>query len=575
MKEFSREDASSSSTIDIFLYSAPADREYQQQLERHLSLLQRNGRIRLWHHGNIKPGEARKQVTLAHLNTAQIVLLLISPDFATSLDCNEVMNKALERQKRKQTYIIPIIVSPVVGWQDEALGDLQASPKRGTSLRSGPWRNLDEAFFEVAEDILHVIDEVITQPSILAPRSNQVQESAFGIHDFSLYITEKVQSFVGRKFLFREIQEFIDTNPRGYFLLYGDPGIGKSAIAAKLVKDRGYVHFFNIRAEGINKARDFLRSICAQLIAVYNLDYPSLPPEAVQDAGFLKRLLNEVAEKTGQKGKCVIVVDALDEAEDLNPQSGSNILFLPTVLPQGIYIIATSRRETEEKIRLRIDIPEQMKRYLIQDEPGNSADITEYIQVHVSNPGIQAYILRHQIDDELFVDYLAEKTQGNFMYLYHVLPEIERGYYQDLALDQIPRGLESYYNDHWRRIKQANPLDWFDYRLPVIQALTVVKKPISVTLIMKYSEVHDKRRVNEVLHDFDQFLYKVDMEYDRQRTTCYRWYHESFFDFISRKEEVAEELVDLRKANEKVANEMWAGWAALMGDTPISKPIQE
>ena len=99
-----------------------------------------------------------------------------------------------------------------------------------------------------------------------------------------------------------------------------------------------------------------------------------------------------------------------------------------------------------------------------------------------------------------------------------------------------------------------------------------MKKPVSTTLIMEYSEVNDKRRVNEVLHDFDQFLYTVGIEYDGQLTTCYRWYHASFFDFIASKEEVADELVDLRKATEKVANKMWTD---LMSDTPISNPFQE
>jgi len=35
---------------------------------------------------------------------------------------------------------------------------------------------------------------------------------------------------------------------------------------------------------------------------------------------------------------------------------------------------------------------------------------------------------------------------------------------------------------------------------------------------------------------------------------------------------VAEEVVDLRKATEKVANKMWTD---LMSDTPISNPFQE
>jgi hypothetical protein len=431
----------------------------------------------------------------------------------------------------------------------------------------------EEAVESLASIEKHLDSLISLMGSQFAPLAQGFAQAPVGIRehilDFSRYITEKTGGFVGRHFLFQEILEFIDTNPRGYFLLRGDPGIGKSAISAKLVKDHGYIHHFNIRAEGINKTSDFLQNICAQLITVYDLNYAVLPPETTQNTGFLNRLLHEVSQKIGQSGKCVIVVDALDEAEDLGSPSGANLLLLPRVLPLGIFIIATSRRETEEKMPLRIDIPEQMKRELSQDESGNKADIVEYIQGQGSNPGIQTYIHRHQIDDELFVDHLTDKAMGNFMYLFHVLPEIERGYYQDLALDQIPKGLESYYNDHWRRIRQENGLDWFEYRLPVVVALTVMKKPVSITLIMEYSYVDDRRRVKEALRDFDQFLYKVKIEYDQQLTTCYRWYHESFFDFIGSKEDVLEERVDLRKAKEKVADKMWNDWTF---DAPISNP---
>jgi len=426
---------------------------------------------------------------------------------------------------------------------------------------------------EAAESLVSIEDSLDLLISLLSSQFETFLQTTAGashdirehIRDFSDYIADKAEGFVGRQFLFQEIQAFIDTNPRGYFLLYGDPGIGKSAISAKLVKEHGYIHHFNIRAKHVNKADAFLSNICAQLIAVYNLNYPSLPPEATQDTSFLDHLLNEVSEKTRQSGKCVIVVDALDEAEELSPRSGGNILFLPDTLPAGIFIIATLRRE-KEKMQLRINIPEQMKRDLEQNESGNRADIAEYIQGRVRNPGLQAYIHRHQIDDELFVGHLRDKAQGNFIYLRYVLPEIESGHYQDLALDQLPAGLENYYDDHWKRVKLKNEQDWFAYRLPVVLALTVMKESISITLIMEYSYVNDRLRVSDVLRDFDQFLYKEKKEYDRQLTTCYRWYHASFFDFIGSKEDIAEELVDRRKATEKIAQKMWAD---IMGDEPI------
>jgi hypothetical protein len=160
-------------TIEIFLCYAHEDEEYQQQLEKQLSLSQRNGRINLWHNGKIKPGEAQQQVTFAHLDTAQIVLLLVSPNFIASNYCYCVMKRARELYEQKKTPVIPIILSPV-GWQDGPLEGLQALPNNGKPIRGGG-RNLDVTFFEVAEGIRHVIEEIKTQLPV-TPLSSQEPE---------------------------------------------------------------------------------------------------------------------------------------------------------------------------------------------------------------------------------------------------------------------------------------------------------------------------------------------------------------------------------------------------------------
>lgn len=374
------------------------------------------------------------------------------------------------------------------------------------------------------------------------------------IRDFTRYIEEKTRSFVGRQFVFDAVKQFINNNSRGYFFVRGDPGIGKSALAAQMVKTNGYLHHFNIRSEGINKAADFLKNICSQLIAVYNLDYATLPPEATQDGGFLGDLLDQVSKKLDGE-KCVIVVDALDEVDNAGLSAGTNLLYLPRVLPQNIIIVATARRE---ELSLLIDISEQDSLFIEQDDAGNIADIQMYVEGQTPQRGIQAYIQRHGIDDELFIQHMVEKSQGNFIYLRMVLPEIETGAYTDLELNNIPAGLNSYYEDHWRRMRQQNELDWFDYKLPVIVALTVVKEPVSIDLIADFSYIEDKRRIRAVLRDFDQFIFKTDVEYEGGTQRHYRWYHASFFEFIAMKEGVADERVDLAQANKKIADRLWS-----------------
>jgi hypothetical protein len=118
------------------------------------------------------------------------------------------------------------------------------------------------------------------------------------IRDFTLRIYDKTQGFVGRQFVFDAVDRFLKNQPCGYFIIRGEPGIGRSALSAQLVKTRGFIHHFNVRAEGINRADSFLRNVCAQLIAAYNLPHEVLPPEATQDGGYLDKLFEEVSSRS-------------------------------------------------------------------------------------------------------------------------------------------------------------------------------------------------------------------------------------------------------------------------------------
>ena len=132
--------------------------------------------------------------------------------------------------------------------------------------------------------------------------------------------------------------------PSGYVVLQGEPGIGKTAIIGQLVKQRAFVHHFNVAPLGIRSPQAFLSNVCAQLIVRYGLDHDSLPPEATQDGGFLARLLAEAAEEDANH-PVVVAVDALDEAEDVGLPPGANRLFLPPSLPAGVYFVVSTREE--------------------------------------------------------------------------------------------------------------------------------------------------------------------------------------------------------------------------------------
>lgn len=179
-------------------------------------------------------------------------------------------------------------------------------------------------------------EEIVDQTSIPSKKnkeSGNEPSAELPFQPLPAIIASKLEGFVGRKYVFSAISQFINTKPNGYFTIIGDPGMGKSAILAKYVQDTGCIFHFNIEQELKNKPEQFMGSICQQLIQRYQLPY-SLSPEAKKNADFLNTLLLEVAEK--RNGEPVIIaVDALDEVDQSQQNRTANILYLPRYLPLG------------------------------------------------------------------------------------------------------------------------------------------------------------------------------------------------------------------------------------------------
>ncbi len=146
--------------VEIIISYAREDELLRQHLEKHLRALQQQGIINIWHGRNISAGEEWKQTIDVRLNTAKIILLLISPDFIASDYCYSTeMECAMRLHERNEARVIPVILRPVY-WQDTPFGELQALPKDAIPIKSRHWHNLDEAFFSVAEGIRWVIQSL-------------------------------------------------------------------------------------------------------------------------------------------------------------------------------------------------------------------------------------------------------------------------------------------------------------------------------------------------------------------------------------------------------------------------------
>ncbi|MEG4989247.1 ATP-binding protein [Microcoleus sp. BR0-C5] len=360
-------------------------------------------------------------------------------------------------------------------------------------------------------------------------------------------IQDRTQDFTGRRFVFEAIIEFLQKNPKGYFVLEADPGVGKTSIMAKLVlllKRRCVVHF-NSQSQGTVKAKQFLENACTQLIQAFKLDYPKLPENATTDGNFLSRLLGEVSPKLGGK-KLVFVVDALDEVDLSDHGRGSNVLYLPDALPDNVYFIVSKRPES-------LPLPNHQVFDLMQYSAESLADVKLYIDKRTSNSAsIQSWINRQNLQREQFVAAVAQKSQNNFMYLRYVLNDIDSGKYSDVTLKDLPRELEGYYEKHWARMEMAvRDKELRRRKLKVIYLLTKTRKPVSCDILADFAE-EDALDLQEVLDDWEQFLRR-----SSDTPPDYSIYHASFQRFLHRKDVVQKAGVSLRDIETAISDNLW------------------
>jgi hypothetical protein len=160
-----KENASESN--EHFFCYARRDELLRQGLEKQLKSLKRQGLIEMWHDRNITAGAEWEREITQQMKQAQIVLLLVSPDFMDSEYCySREMKQAMSRHERGEARVIPIILRPV-HWRHTPFGKLQALPTDARPVTDTTfWKDEDAAFFDIAEGIRKVVRNLNAHPLV-------------------------------------------------------------------------------------------------------------------------------------------------------------------------------------------------------------------------------------------------------------------------------------------------------------------------------------------------------------------------------------------------------------------------
>ena len=162
--------------VTIFFSYAHKDEALRKELEKHLKVLQHQGLINMWYDRKISAGTEWKLQIDTHLNTAQVILLLVSPDFMSSDYCyGREMKRAMERHESGEARIIPILLRPVY-YEGAPFEKFQMLPTNGKPITRWPHR--DEAFEEIAKGISKAVKELTSAPAHFPSADKQSNSQA-------------------------------------------------------------------------------------------------------------------------------------------------------------------------------------------------------------------------------------------------------------------------------------------------------------------------------------------------------------------------------------------------------------
>jgi hypothetical protein len=373
-----------------------------------------------------------------------------------------------------------------------------------------------------------------------------------------LNIQQLTKSFVGRSHILNDIDDWLQQKDQRFFILTGEPGVGKSAIAAHLIQTRTDIvayHFCQLGVdETVNPGR-VLRSLAAQLDrvdrafpyygeALFNTINSTLSGEARINIGKIEDLedgiqstvkqfkINNVNSSDIANELDILIRAPLAALPDLYKKYEKNSPELAIILIDGLDVAVTLEagvQEDEDLATLFASLSEDeslpswirflfttrpdrrvlrefepLKPYLIDERSQeNLADIRQYVNQRMSLPALPQLIATTQIEAQVWVEQFTRRSQGNFRYIKSLLNELEIGSCSLDALSVLPQDLAaSYDNDFAQRFPVS---EWSDRHDLILKTLTEAERPLTEDELATLTEIRP-RQLRQDLWGLRQFL---------------------------------------------------------------------
>lgn len=145
-----------------FIIYAREDELFRAELKAQLLPMERAGQLRVWTDRELIAGEHWEPAIKEKLKSADIILLLVSTAYFSSDYIHEVeLKEAIERHKRGEARVLPIIVRPCDWEIDPVVSSLQVLPTDGNPVSdTREWPTRETAWVDVVRGVRRTLQQL-------------------------------------------------------------------------------------------------------------------------------------------------------------------------------------------------------------------------------------------------------------------------------------------------------------------------------------------------------------------------------------------------------------------------------
>jgi hypothetical protein len=377
------------------------------------------------------------------------------------------------------------------------------------------------------------------------------------------------KGYIGREWLFEAVEKWRkDTRKDSrLFWITGDPGVGKSAFAARLTHTRSdtiiAAQFVEWDKPDHRDARRVVRSIAFQLatrLPDYRKLLLTLPEIAELDRKdpaelFDYLLVNPLKTAIhGGRNRYLIVIDALDEAGESGRNALVDMLARNAArLPDWLGIVVTSRPESA------VTGPFQGLNPTVLDTKteDNKEDIRNYLRHHLATQ------LKDSQDADRLIDKILEKSEGVFLYIERFCEDVKQNHLSLDRPEEFPQGLGGIFCQWFQR--QFPDIEKFrkDIR-PALRAILAAREPLPLEILQRLFNWQD-----EDLRDFTRTLGSLFPVTKEANGGVIKPYHKSLADWLADEEKAGVYFVSEMEGHRILAHDGWRDYEGGTETMPI------